>query len=48
MDVNMDLLKTVLLLSFIVLALVVIMAHKEYTKPEKPVKVKYEFFNYNF
>tara|TARA_B100000131_G_scaffold271708_1_gene272251 strand:- start:833 stop:967 length:135 start_codon:yes stop_codon:yes gene_type:complete len=44
----MDLLKTILLLSFIVLALVLIMAEREMNKPDKQTEVEYKFYNYNF
>ena len=44
----MDLLKTILFLSIMVLVLVGIMAHKELNKKPKPVKVEYKFYNNNF
>ena len=40
-------LKTILLLSFVVLGLVVVLAHREMTKPEKPPRVEYKFMNLN-
>lgn len=44
----MDLLKTILFLSVMVLVLVGIMAHRELNKKPKPVKVEYKFYNTNF
>ena len=44
----MDLLKTILFLSVMVLVLVGIMAHREMNKKSKPVKVEYKLYNINF
>jgi len=41
-------LKTILLLSIVVLGLVAILAHREMTKPVKPPRVEYRFMNFNF
>jgi len=40
--------KTVLMLSFVALGLVLILAHREMTKPQKAVRVEYKFMNINF
>lgn len=40
-------LKTILLLSFVVLGLVTILAHREMTKPKKAPRVEYKFYNLN-
>jgi hypothetical protein len=40
--------KTILLLSLVALGLVVILAHREMTKPEKAPRVEYKFMNINF
>ena len=40
--------KTIMLLSFVVLGLVVVLAHKELTKPKKAPRVEYKFMNINF
>ena len=40
--------KTIMLLSFVVLGLVVVLAHKEITKPKKAPRVEYKFMNINF
>ncbi len=40
-------LKTILLLSLVVLGLVAILAHKQLTQPEKPPRVEYRFMNLN-
>ena len=40
-------LKTILILSLVVLGLTVILAHKQLTKPEKPPRVEYRFMNLN-
>jgi len=39
--------KTILLLSFVVLGLVTILAHREMTKPKKAPRVEYKFYNLN-
>jgi len=44
----MDLLKTILFLSIMVLILVGIMAHREMNKKPKPVKIEYKLYNINF
>ena len=41
-------LKTILLLSIVVLGLVAILAHREMTKPEKAPRIEYKFMNLNF
>ena len=40
--------KTILMLSLMVLGLVVILAHREMTKPEQAPRVEYKFMNLNF
>ena len=40
--------KTILMLSFVVLGLVVVLAHREMTKPVKAPRVEYKFMNLNF
>ena len=44
----MDLLKTILFLSLMVLILVSILYHREMNKPEKPKRVEYRSINTNF
>lgn len=44
----MDLLKTILFLSLMVLILVSILYHREMNKPEKTTRVEYRFINTNF
>ena len=39
--------KTIMMLSFVVLGLVTILAHREMTKPEKAPRVEYKFMNLN-
>jgi len=46
--IEMDLLKTILFLSIMVLILVGIMAHREMNKKPKPVKIEYKLYNINF
>ena len=40
--------KTILMLSLLGLGLVVNLAHREMTKPEKAPRVEYKFMNLNF
>tara|TARA_Y100000310_G_scaffold328512_1_gene396743 strand:- start:72 stop:209 length:138 start_codon:yes stop_codon:yes gene_type:complete len=40
--------KTVLILSFVTLGLVMLLAYREITKPKKVVPVEYIFLNTNF
>jgi hypothetical protein len=44
----MDLLKTILFLSLMVLILVSILYHREMNKPKEAKKVEYKFINTNF
>ena len=44
----MDLLKTILFLSVMVLILVSILYHREMNKPMKETKIEYRFINTNF
>lgn len=44
----MDLLKTILFLSLMVLILVSILYHREMNKPKETKKVEYRFINTNF
>ena len=41
-------LKTILLLSLMLLGLVAILAHREMTKPVKAPRIEYKFRNLNF
>ena len=44
----MDLLKTILFLSVMVLILVSILYHREMNKPKNETKIEYRFINTNF
>ncbi len=40
--------KLILVMSLILLGLVGTLLYREHTKPKKPVKVEYKFYNMNF